>query len=75
MRFSAVSCTASACILMLSGCASIRPSPASGPSPLVLASCPELTPLADSTFGATTEKLLQVAGQYRECREAALGSR
>jgi hypothetical protein len=41
--------------------------------PLVVASCPQLTPLSDSSFGATTEKLVQVAGQYRECRCAALG--
>lgn len=47
------------------------PEPAQ-PSPLVVASCPELTPLADASFGATTAKLVEVAGQYRECRAAAL---
>jgi hypothetical protein len=45
---------------------------ASGPSPLVVASCPELTPLGDDTFGATTSKLVEVANYYRDCREAAL---
>jgi len=49
------------------------PSQASSPSPLVVASCPPLTPLADPSFGATTLKLIEVAGQYRECRAAALG--
>jgi hypothetical protein len=34
--------------------------------------CPPLTPLVDDTFGATTLKLIEVAGQYRKCREAAL---
>ena len=39
---------------------------------LITASCPPLTPLEDSTFGATTLKLIEVAGQYHECRCAAL---
>lgn len=42
-----------------------------GPSPLVVASCPKLTPLLDPSFGATTEKLVEVAGIYYECRAAA----
>lgn len=36
-------------------------------------SCPQLAPLTDPSFGATTMKLIEVANQYRECREAALG--
>ena len=40
-------------------------------SPLVIASCPRLAPLGDATFGATTEKLVEVAGIYYECRRAA----
>lgn len=56
--------------VVLSGCpASIPPSP--GPSPLVVASCPKLTPLRDDTFAATTEKLVEVAGIYYACRAAA----
>lgn len=39
----------------------------------MVAACPELTPLADDTFGATSRKLVEVAGIYHECREAALG--
>lgn len=42
------------------------------PDALVTASCPPLTPLADPTFGATTLKLLEVAGQYNVCRCAAV---
>ena len=38
----------------------------------MLANCPELTPLADDSFGATTSKLVEVGTQYRECRAAAL---
>ncbi len=49
------------------------PLPDASPSPLVVASCPDLTPLADPSFGATTLKLIDVAGQYRKCRRAALG--
>ena len=40
----------------------------------MLASCPELTPLTDDSFGATTRKLLEVAQAYWECRAAALGA-
>ena len=40
--------------------------------PMVLTACPALTPLTDPSFGATTLKLIEVAGQYRECRCAAL---
>lgn len=39
----------------------------------MIASCPELTPLTDKTFGATTLKLVDVANQYYDCRAAALG--
>lgn len=64
----------SACTLiaatLLTGCASSMP-PSPEPSALVVASCPKLTPLADDSFATTTEKLVQVAGQYRECRAAA----
>jgi hypothetical protein len=42
-----------------------------GPSPLVRASCPEtLVPLTDDSFGATTVKLIEVAGTYYRCIEA-----
>jgi hypothetical protein len=48
---------------------SAQPPPA---APLVVASCPELTPLADDSFGGTTRKLLEVVGLYWQCRAAAL---
>jgi hypothetical protein len=41
----------------------------------VVAACPELTPLNDASFGATTTKLVQVAGQYNMCRAAALAGK
>lgn len=41
----------------------------------MVASCPPLTPLSDDTFGATTLKLVEVAGQYAECRAAALAGK
>ena len=60
---------------LLAGCAtSTKPSPAPDQSQ-VLAACPLLTPLADDTMGAVVLKLQQVAGQYRECRAAALGEK
>jgi|GEM_PF-3136762 len=40
------------------------------PSPLFLASCPDLTELSDDSFGATTLKLVEVAGIYYTCRAA-----
>lgn len=67
-------CTATLLVAMtLPACdASMPRSPASKPAPLVVASCPPLTPLADPSFGATTLKLVEVANLYRECRKAAL---
>lgn len=60
----------------ISGCAtSVDAGTSAAPSALVVASCPELSPLADDTFGATTSKLVEVAGIYHECRAAALGKR
>lgn len=41
----------------------------------MVASCPPLTPLSDDTFGATTLKLVEVAGIYAECRAAALAGK
>jgi len=38
----------------------------------VVASCPELTPLEDKSFGATTVKVIEIAGIYYACRKAAL---
>jgi hypothetical protein len=40
--------------------------------PLVVANCPPLAPLQDDSFGATTAKLVEVAGIYHKCRAAAL---
>lgn len=63
-------CTVTASILML-GCAqSMKPS---CPPAQILAQCPAtLGPLADNTFGATADKLVEVAGRYYRCRAAAL---
>lgn len=59
--------------ILLTACAtSIPRSPDGLPSPLVVGSCPRLTELSDPSFGATVLKLVEVAGQYNECREAAL---
>ncbi|MNR67924.1 hypothetical protein D3C85_1921700 [compost metagenome] len=38
----------------------------------MVSSCPKLSELNDPSFGATVLKLAEVAGQYNECREAAL---
>lgn len=43
-------------------------------APLVQAACPELPPLADDSFGATTRKLLEVVERYWQCRAAALAA-
>jgi hypothetical protein len=62
-------------IMALTGCATSTKHSAAGPDALVIASCPELTPLNDGSFGATTTKLVEVAGIYYACREAALAGK
>jgi hypothetical protein len=57
---------------MLAGCSVLMKPWQDKPNPLLIASCPPLTPLTDDSFGATTLKLIEVAGQYHECRCAAL---
>ena len=59
-------------VTLLSACSTMRSPTKSVPSPLVVANCPELSPLADDSFGAIVRKLQEVAGTYYECREAAL---
>ncbi len=51
-----------------------RSAPQAPAAPLVVAACPELTPLAGDSFGDTTRKLLEVVGLYWQCRAAALAS-
>ena len=59
-------------LIPLVGCDCLtRRSMEATPSPLVVASCPELTLLSDDSFGATTSKLVEVAGIYYGCRAAA----
>jgi len=58
--------------LLLAGCPTTCPKP--DPSPLAAASCPEIQPPSDPSFGATTYTLVQQAGQYKKCRAAALGA-
>lgn len=41
-------------------------------SPLVVASCPELPPSTDPTFGGIILDLLDTIAQYEKCRKAAL---
>jgi hypothetical protein len=61
---------------LLSACASPTMPYGAGPSPLVVASCPELTPMADGAdMGTMLDKLTEVAGTYYVCREAALGGK
>ena len=58
--------------IALTGCAGSMPPSPGGPTALAVASCPPLTPLAEDSFGATTVKLIEVAGIYHRCRAAAL---
>ena len=62
-------------VLTVSACSTTRSSTKPGPTPLVVSSCPELTPLADDSFGTIARKLVEVAGIYHECREAALAGK
>lgn len=62
--------------ILLASCAPLTTPSKIDPEPLVIASCPpSLGPLADDSFGATTEKLGQVAGIYHRCRAAAMAGR
>lgn len=54
-------------LFFLAGC-----DPRMKTDPLITASCPPLTPITDPSFGATTLKLIETAGQYNVCRCAAL---
>ena len=62
--------------LMLSACSTlgVYPQKQPGPSPLVVASCPERATLEDDTLGAWVSLAFSLAQQYDKCREAALGS-
>jgi len=40
-----------------------------------VASCPAISELTDPSFGATVLKLVELAGQYNECRAAALAGK
>ena len=42
------------------------------PDPLIITSCIAPTPPASDTFGATTEKLVEVVGQFKACRAACM---
>lgn len=64
-------CTGIAVTIPL-GCSSSMTRSEPPANPLIRANCPELVPLTDDSFGATTLKLIEVAGVYYRCREAAL---
>lgn len=57
--------------IVLTACSPLTPRSKTEPSPLVIANCPEtLGQLRDDSFGATAEKLGQVASTYYRCRAA-----
>ena len=70
MKFAQILCLLTVSYL-LTACAWLTKPSQAGPSPLVIASCPSLTPLGDNTFGATMAKLVEVSGIYYQCRAAA----
>ncbi len=72
MKFVRTLCTLTAATLLSSCSALIPRSPALQQRPLLVVSCPSLSPLTDDSFGATTIKLVEVSQQYNECRDAAL---
>lgn len=61
---------------MMTACSTPSTGPSQAPQAarkiLLEQACPQLTPLADASFGATTVKLTEVAGVYHECRCVAL---
>ena len=61
--------------LLLAGCTTTGDKLDPG-NPVAIASCPEVLPaLVDPTFGATANKLTEVAGIYFKCRAAAVGKK
>ena len=60
-------------VLSLSGCGYFTKKPDS--NALCIAECPDLTALANDSFGATTSKLKEIADQYYLCRKACQGDR
>lgn len=69
MRSSKFLFCAIACCLTACSTVSTKPSPA-GPSPLQVVACPPLTPLAGKQLADVVDKLIEVAGLYRQCRAA-----
>lgn len=61
------------CAVLMTACASsTKPSqPDHSRQQIIALACPDLTPLTDGSFGATTRKLIEVAETYYRCRAAA----
>jgi len=73
MRYAPILFSLSVSILTACTPLSTRPSVDPG-KVLIKVSCPDLTELQQKDFGSVDLKLIEVAGQYHKCREAALGS-
>lgn len=59
--------------LILSGCSTTRlPEPVEAVQVCELVCPADLGELQDDSFGATSRKLLEVIGVYRECRQCAV---
>jgi hypothetical protein len=58
-------------VILCVGCATTKQNYV-GPSPLVIASCPDLTLVTDKAFGTTVQALIDTSIQYRKCQAAAL---
>ena len=59
--------------LLLAGCVTTGDKLDPG-NPVAIAACPEALPaLVGDTFGDTAAKLVEVAGIYHKCRQAAVG--
>jgi hypothetical protein len=54
--------------MMMMGCASSTKPLVE--NPVAIVNCPNLTPLTDNSFGATTLKLIEVSNQYYKCKES-----
>lgn len=70
MRFRSTLSIAIALTLQACATTSTGRSPAASPTPLQVLACPPLAPLVGDSFGETTQKLIEVATKYRECKAA-----
>ena len=74
MKSRSAKCSAIAvAALLLSACSTVPQAPPEPDRSQAMQACPPLAPLTDDSFGAWVLWAQYVAGQYVQCRRAAVG--